>query len=97
MAEILESDDFYQFFGTTLRGYLGHLTPFNFWMNGNFGWPWVGSIRFCGQIQNPRSDPLQYHSKSPYYWQMTLINPLSYVWNWVRLELTIQTMYHTWL
>ena len=66
MAKILESDDFDQFFGKTLRGYLGHLNPFNFWMNGIFGCPWVGSIRFCGQNQNPRSDPDKYHDMSQY-------------------------------
>ena len=33
MAKILESDDFDQFFGKTLRGYLGHLNPSIFeWM-----------------------------------------------------------------
>ena len=64
IAKILESVDFDQFFGKTLRGYLGHLKPFNFRMNGIFGWPWVGSIQFCGQNQNPRSDHDKYHSKS---------------------------------
>ena len=64
IAKILESDDFDQFFGKTLRGYLGHLKPFNFRMNGIFGWPWVGSIQFCGQNQNPRSDHDKYQIKS---------------------------------
>ena len=78
MAKILESDDFDQFFGKTLRGYLGHLKPFNFRMNGIFGWPWVGSIRFCGQIQNSRSDPLQNHSMSRYhnFYEMSVLSNL---------------------
>ena len=64
IAKILESVDFDQFLGKTLRGYLGHLKPFNFRMNGIFGWPWVGSIQFCGQNQNPRSDHDKYQIKS---------------------------------
>ena len=71
IAKILESVDFEQFFGKTLRGYLGHLKPFNFRMNGIFGWPWVGSIRFCGQNQNPRSDPDKYHDMSQIFMNHT--------------------------